>query len=82
MFLQFLKVRVSQIALAAVFSKIVAHQVQDANAGKNDFDLMEEALKESVHADEPAIVKFMVYLHAFVPTFKDVDVFQVGCDVL
>lgn len=60
----------------------VANQMQDANAGKNDFDLLEEALKDQVHAEEPATVKFMVYLHAFVPTFKNVDVFQVGCDFL
>lgn len=82
MFVQFLKVRVLQIALASVIFKILTHQVQDDNAGKNEFDILEEALKDSVHAEEPAIVKFMVYLHAFVPTFKDVDVFQVGCAVL
>lgn len=80
MFLQFLKVCVSQIALASVISKVVTHQVQDANAEKNSHDLLEEALKDPVHAEEPAIVKFMVYLHAFVPTFKEVDVFQVGCN--
>ena len=82
MLLQFLKVRVLQISLASVISKFVTHQVQDTNAEKNDYDLLEEALNDPVHAEEPATVRFMVYLHAFVPTFKDVDVFQVGCDVL
>ena len=56
--------------------------MQDDNPEKNDSDLLEEALKDPVHAEEPAIVRCMVYLHAFVPTFKDVDVFQVGCDGL
>ena len=65
-----------------MISKFVTHQVQDTNAEKNDYDLLEEALKDAVHAQEPAIVKFMVYLHAFVPTFKNVDEFQVGCDFL
>ena len=56
--------------------------MQDANAEKNNYDLLEQALKDPVHAKEPAMVKYMVYLHAFDPSFKDVDVFQVGCDVL
>ena len=72
--------RFANCAFASVISKIVTHQVQDANAEKNSHDLLEEALKDPVHAEEPAVVKFMVYLHAFVPTFKDVDVFQVGCN--
>jgi hypothetical protein len=77
-----LKVRVLQTVLVSVMSEIVTHQVQDDNPETNDGDLLEEALKDPVHAEEPAIVRCMVYLHAFVPTFKDVDVFQVGCDGL
>ena len=62
-FLQFLKVRVLQTVLVSVMSEIVTHQVQDANAEKNNYDLLEQALKDPVHAKEPAMVKCMVYLH-------------------
>ena len=65
-----------QIVLASVMSKIVTHQVQEKNPELNEFDLLEAALKDPVHAEEPSIVRFMVYLHAFVPGFKDVDLFQ------
>jgi hypothetical protein len=34
--------------------------VQDANAEKNNYDLLEQALKDPVHAKEPAMVKCMV----------------------
>ena len=62
--------------------KIVTRQVQEANAEKNEFELLEEAMKEPVHEVEPSVVRFMVYLHTFVPEFKSVDSFQVWCEVL
>jgi hypothetical protein len=43
----------------------------------SDFELLEQALHEPVHAEEPSVVKLMVYLHTFEPEFKMVDAFQV-----
>jgi hypothetical protein len=40
-------------------------------------ELLEQALHEPVHAEEPSVIKFMVYLYTFEPEFKMVDEFQV-----
>ena len=42
----------------------------------DEFDQLKAALNQPVHEVEPSIVRFMVYLHTFVPEFKSVDVFQ------
>ena len=53
--------------------------VQDINQDpeKTEFDLLEAALNAHVHAEEPSIIKLMVYLQTFELNFKDVDEFQV-----
>jgi hypothetical protein len=53
--------------------------LKDLNPDKTSFELLEDALKEPVHKDEPSIIKFLVYLHAFDQDFKDMDIFQHTC---
>ena len=73
-FLQFLKVHVKECS-----EKCFDEFVQDINQNpeKSEFDLLEEALNAPVHAEEPSIIKLMVYLQTFEQNFKDVDEFQV-----
>ena len=76
MFVQFLKVT-TRFTLVLITMKLMYFWIQDLNPKISVFELMEEALKESVHKEEPSIIKFLVYLHAFDPDFKDMDLFQV-----
>ncbi len=38
---------------------------------------LEAALKESVHPDEPTVVKLMIFLYAYEPKYRNPDEFQV-----
>jgi hypothetical protein len=73
-FLQFLKVQV-KVCSEKCFNEFV--QDINQNPEKSEFDLLEGALNAPVHAEEPSIIKFMVYLQTFEQNFKDVDEFQV-----
>lgn len=82
MLLQFLKVviwfirKMINITICA-YCQIFFYCSQDLHPEKTPSELLEDALKEPVHKEEPSVIKFLVYLHAFEPDFKDMDLFQV-----
>jgi hypothetical protein len=77
MFVQFLKVKTRFIMILITMNLTYIYWNQDLNPERSVLELLETALKEPVHKEEPSVIKFLVYVHAFHPEFKDMDMFQV-----
>jgi hypothetical protein len=51
--------------------------LHDLKPGLSPMEQLEAAVKESVHPDEPTVVKLMIFLYAYEPKYRNPDDFQV-----
>jgi hypothetical protein len=51
--------------------------LKDLQPDLSPMDQLEAALKESVHPNEPTVVKLMIFLYAFEEKYRNPDEFQV-----